>query len=119
MSKEIIDWEELNLEEILQPHPNEEDDFQSGFISRYNDKVFKYYVLNTNFNLSAKILREIADVPGVERIIPISRYRALVNFGKLFTPEEVQKLINKEVSKLFYPKELRKKVSKKSEEGVD
>lgn len=119
MSKQIIDWEELNLEDILE-QKREDDDFSpSDFISKYNDKVFKYYVLNTNFNLSAGVLRKIADVPGVERIIPISRYRALVNFGKLFTHEDVQKQISKEVSKLFYPKNLRKKSDVEKPEGVE
>ena len=117
MTKEIIDWEELNLEDIFETEDNE--DFQPNFIAKYSDKVFKYYVLNSNFNLSALVLRKIANVPGIERIIPVSRYRALVNFGKLFSVEEVQKSVNKEISKLFYPKNLQKKIEQENADGVD
>lgn len=121
MSKQIIDWEELNLEDIFSEIHDDEDqeNFQVNLLARYSDKTFKYYVLNTNFNLSALILRKIANVPGVERLIPITRYRALVNFAKLFSIEEVQKNINKEITKLFYPKALRKKNGDKPLDGVN
>lgn len=117
MNKQIIDWEELNLEDIFEAP--EDDGFDNNFINKYNDKVFKYYVLHSNFNLSALVLRKIANVAGVERIIPISRYRALVNFGRLFLIENVQKNINKEISKLVYDKGLEKKQAEDTADGVN
>lgn len=122
MIKEIVDWEELNLDEIFGQDVDIEDEnpsFHSMFLAKYANKAFKFYVINTNFNLSAIVLRKIANVPGVERLIPITRYRALVNFAKLFQVEEVQKDINKEISKLFYPKDLRKKAAEKKDDGVN
>lgn len=115
MAKQI-NFTEVDLEQIFRQEGGEEGgSFFQAFIANYANKAFKYYVLETNFNLSSKTLRRIADVSGVERIIPMSRYRALINFGNLFDIDLVQKEIRLQTSKLFYSKGLSKKNIQDSE----
>lgn len=105
-----VHFEELDLDEIFGVEPEDEGmNFHQLFMSNYANKSFKFWVMHSNFNLSAKVLRQIADVSGIERLIPITRYRTLVNFGYLFDPGEIQKDVLKIVSNLFSSNELGEK----------
>ena len=115
MSKQIH-FEEIDLDEIfgeVEGPDDEPTNFHSMFMSNYANKSFKFWVLHTNFNLSHAVLRKMADSPGVERLIPITRYRALINFGLLFQPEDVQNHILDTINKVFTSNGLRQKLKGK------
>ncbi len=111
MSRQI-EFSEIDLGSMFSPHSEEGgESFFQTFIEQYANKAFRYYVIETNFNLSARRLRTISNVDGVERLIPVSRYRAIVNFGSLFDVDQVKKEIRVQLSNLFRSKGLRKSPS--------
>lgn len=111
--KIMIDWEDVDLTEILkEAHGNFEDEdgrprsVGEMLIDKYLECEPNFHILNTNFNLSAYRCRRIADVPGIERFTPLSRYRAMVNIGKLFDVDATKRLVLATVNKFFYSKRL-------------
>jgi len=50
------------------------------------DKIFNFWVMHTNFNISNKILKIVEEIPGVEIFHVMTRYRAKIGIGKLFVP---------------------------------
>jgi hypothetical protein len=113
-SKVNIDWEEVNLEELL-PAPDELD-FETPlsptqlFLQKYPDKGI-FYILHLNRSFSEVLLKRLARIEGVERLIPLSRYRAIFNFGQLFKDASndrdhfhlVKRDVLKCIDKFFYP----------------
>lgn len=56
-------------------------------------RQFQFWVAHANFSLTMENLQKIQKVPGVEIIRPVSRYRLMVAFGEMFSPEKVQNRI--------------------------
>lgn len=68
-------------------------------------KVFNFWMIHTNFDISKKIKDQIQAVPGVETLNVYTRYRARIGIGKAFDPGEVKL----EIEKLFSNPEKSKK----------
>lgn len=121
--KIVIDWEDIDIKEILQ-HPQmdefDEEPMSVGemLINKYLEQDHHFHILNTNFNLNGYLCRRIANVAGVERFTPLSRYKAMVNIAKLFEVDVVKRGIKSEINKYFYNKRLARKQEEKPEEGV-
>lgn len=66
-------------------------------LTEHNDptKVFDLWVGHANFDLTRSTLEVIENVEGVEILVPFSRYRFLIGFGKLFKSSEVKVNIRK------------------------
>lgn len=61
-------------------------------------KQYRWQICHTNFNVSKTVLEVFKKLPGVERIVVVSRYRLLVAFGKAFNILHVKKAIYKELN---------------------
>lgn len=55
---------------------------------------YEAWIMHTKFTLTPKRIMDIANIPGIEVVKPISRYRLFLAFGKLFTFTEIRKSIN-------------------------
>jgi len=126
-SKIIIEWEDINIRDLLQDleHPHSlEDDIDEGMtiadylISKYVEQESYMYILHTNFNLSKNRLMKLAAVDGVERLTPLSRYRAIFYMGKLFDVDDIKTTIRDRINKFFYSNTLREEEGESVEEGV-
>lgn len=53
------------------------------------DKIFKFWIAHTNFNITEEVHDKICKVPGVEVCNVWSRYRFRLGVGKAFTDREV------------------------------
>lgn len=51
---------------------------------------FQFYIVHTNFSITAADFLEVERTPGVDILRKMTRYRFLVAFGKVFDPQEVQ-----------------------------
>ena len=60
-------------------------------------KHYKFWLGHTNFNISPEVIRIIKNIPGVEVLRPISRYRFFIGIGKLFNLSDIQGIITKEL----------------------
>lgn len=126
--KPEIEWEEVNLEELF-PEPDEYD-FENQqplsptqvFLKKYPDKGI-FFILHVNVNLNKILLKQLSKVDGVERLIPLSRYRAVFNFGHMFKDRDnevdpfysTKKRVLKCIDKYFYPEKY-KEVTENPEE---
>lgn len=66
---------------------------------------FDFWILHTNFNLTPLIVNKIEQVPGVETLDVLTRYRARIGIPKtsgLFTSEEVKLAIQKAILEFDY-----------------
>lgn len=123
--KKRIDWEEIEIKELFEVF-QPSDEFPEGkehsmleeIISRYIEKGTILRVLHTNFNLSLHLLKRISEIEGVETLVPIGRYRAIINFGRLFEIEEIKRNVKAELNKSLYPKKLRKEDEEEGGGGV-
>lgn len=57
-------------------------------------KTYSMWIMNTNFNLSSTRIQALIEIPGIEILKPLSRYRAIIAVGKCFTFTEVRKKIH-------------------------
>lgn len=112
--KKKIDWQEVDLRELFEDAPIDlhDHDPEKGMfefvLEKYMEKNSTLNILHSNFNLSLKILKRLAIVDGVEAVIPLGRYKAIIMFGKLFECDEVKQSVQKEINKLLFPKDLKK-----------
>jgi hypothetical protein len=67
----------------------------------------KFFIGHLNFNLSKSVIMTINDVPGVEFLKIMSRYRFLIGVGLMFQPLDVQKMIEQKLG-VFVSDELEK-----------
>ncbi len=58
-------------------------------------KVYNFWMLHSNFNLSEPVVNQLKQCPGVETLDVFTRYRARIGIGKVFNEEKVKKRINK------------------------
>jgi hypothetical protein len=56
-------------------------------------KQFKMWMAHTNFSITDEVLIAIEEVPGVEVLQPMTRYRFIVGVGELFDIREVRTAI--------------------------
>jgi len=56
-------------------------------------KYFKCHKCNTNFNVTPKMIYKIAEVEGVEIIIPLTRYSFIMAVAKLFSESDVKESV--------------------------
>jgi len=64
-------------------------------------KVFNLWIGHTNFKISSKVVKTVANVLGVETLDVYTPYRMRVGIGKLFTPKEVMHSIDIALQKHF------------------
>lgn len=126
-SKNIIEWEDINLKEMLgEMHQGEDDDFMDGppvsmadmLLHKYMEQDHNFHILHTNFSLSKRLLMTLSLVDGVERLTPLSRYRAMFYIGRLFEVDRVKGLIRGRINKWFRDKELRRNQEEEKTDGV-
>lgn len=76
-------------------------------------KIYNFWMMHTNFNISKPVLEKIRECPGVETLDVFTRYRARIGIGKVFKEDKVRKKISliltkeepkKEVSEPITPK---------------
>ena len=53
-------------------------------------RQYKWNMAHTNFDISKMVLDIIVQIPGVERVVVLSRYRFLIAFGKAFLTQDVK-----------------------------
>ena len=58
-------------------------------------KQFVFWKGFTNFNVSTPVVKTIKEMPGVEVLMILTRYQFLIAIGKLFTPGDVMKEIQR------------------------
>jgi hypothetical protein len=118
--KTII-WEDLNIEtNILTGFTEEIEEYVSDSLEEedeegieteklistpfgiYNVKDFfnpirqyRWNMGHTNFDISRDVLNSLIKVPGIERVVVLSRYRFLIAFGKAFIVPSVKNDIYK------------------------
>ena len=108
MHKIMIDWEDIDLTELLRGENFEEFDEDEPrnigemLIDKYLEREHNFHILNTNFNLSRPRCRKIARIPGIERFTPLSRYKAIVNIAKLFDVNEVKEQVKIVINNFFF-----------------
>ncbi len=76
-------------------------------LTEHNDpsKTFNFWVGHTNFNVSEPIRKIINKIDGVEILNVYTRYRFRIGVGKMFTPRDVTRDINRKISEYFRSKE--------------
>lgn len=80
-------------------------------------RQFKLWIGHTNFTVSADIVEVIKNIPGVEVLKILSRYRFLVGVGELFNIRDVRIAIekelgcNKEATHLIIDQKVKKEVN--------
>lgn len=57
-------------------------------------KQYDWHIAHTNFNITEKVVEDLSLIDGVELLLPVSRYRFMVAFGKAFNQENVKDLIH-------------------------
>lgn len=134
-----IEWERYEPSQKIQPEKqldeDEDDDeedikklpalMQTPFgLFRVDDtmnpfKQFKFWLGNTNFKLTSKMVKILNRVDGVETLVFLTHYRFIVGVGKLFKDVDVLKSIEKALSggatttsKLFSDNEINASVEK-------
>jgi len=58
-----------------------------------NHNIIDYYdiwIMDTNFDITQKVSDQISKIEGIEIFYPVSRYKSIVGFGKLFKASEVK-----------------------------
>lgn len=64
-------------------------------IQDFMDRNFNIWILHSNFEMNNDTLDLLWDIPGVEVLEPLTRYRLKIAFGRLFKEEEVKTKINR------------------------
>lgn len=65
----------------------------------YMSAVYDCWIARTNFDLTTEMLLKVSLIPGVEKLIVLSRYRFFVGVGKLFNISDVRPAIEKILGK--------------------
>lgn len=79
-------------------------------------KQFKLWMGHTNFTITPAIANEIKNVPGIEILNILTRYRFIIGIGELFDIRDVRTAIEKSLNcnmeemSLIFDKTLRKKI---------
>jgi hypothetical protein len=81
-------------------------------------KIFNFWVGHTNFNISPKIKEIIRNSDGVEILNVYTRYRFRIGVGKVFSPKNVTRDINRKISEYFRSKEVQNEEQQESPTGV-
>lgn len=123
MHKIMIDWEDIDLTELLRGDFEEFDEDEPRnigemLIDKYLEREHNFHILNTNFNLSRSRCRKIARIPGIERFTPLSRYKAMVNIAKLFDVNEVKEQVKVCINNFFFYNRLGQQEEEEQAEGV-
>jgi len=123
MHKIMIDWEDIDLTELLRGDFEEFDEDEPRnigemLIDKYLEREHNFHILNTNFNLSRPRCRKIARIPGIERFTPLSRYKAMVNIAKLFDVNEVKEQVKVVINNFFFYNRLGQQEEEEQAEGV-
>lgn len=58
-------------------------------------KVYNFWMMHSNFNISKKVVDALKECPGVETLDIFTRYRARIGIGKVFNDSKIRKRINK------------------------
>jgi len=58
-------------------------------------KIYNFWMLHTNFNISSPVLKKLKELPGVETLDVFTRYRARIGIGKVFNDTKVRNRITK------------------------
>lgn len=70
-----------------------------GYISIDNSmnplKQFEFWRGHTNFNVSSPVIKIIKETPGVEVLMPVTRYQFIIATAKLFKSGDVMKEIQR------------------------
>jgi len=64
-------------------------------VQDFMDRNFNIWLLHSNFEMNNDTLDLLWDIPGIEVLEPLTRYRLKIAFGKLFKEEEVKTKINR------------------------
>src|SRR5690606_23522976 len=48
------------------------------------------WIMDTNFRLTKENILQISDIEGVELVKPVSQYKCIIGFGKLFESRDVK-----------------------------
>ena len=59
----------------------------------YASKFFNFWVIHSNFAISKSMIEAVADIDGIEDILPMTKHRFRISVGRMFTlPEVVSKI---------------------------
>lgn len=108
--KNIITWTKFDVEE--KPNDDFEDEIEELSTSHIimpshriyqtligpidldnNNNIlghFNLWIMDTNFKITKRILLSIQEISGVECILPITQYKCIIGFGKLFESAQVK-----------------------------
>jgi hypothetical protein len=109
----IITWEDLNIEtniltgitEEIEEYDSEDESLEEVSLEQiittpygiYHVKDFfnpmrqyKWNIGHTNFDITKSVLDTFIKIPGIEKLIVLSRYRFLIAFGKAFIVSAVK-----------------------------
>ena len=120
-----IEWETVDVMEMFEEMKGGEEFIEMTnptqiFLERYPDKGI-FHVLHCNRSLSKVLLQKMSMVDGVERLIPLSRYRAVINIGKLFSETNddiysVKNSLKRIIDQWFYPEKYQQVAENPAEE---
>jgi hypothetical protein len=135
--KNRIEWEEINISELLQSmmREDEEDEnmdmeYKDSYDKQPDNPIFHIArigfikkdalvrIMHTNFNITRRMLHSLESVDGIDGIYVVDRYKAIISFGKLFDPDEVKIGIKRAVDKCLYSLELPPTESHPTTSGV-
>lgn len=94
LEDEDTDYEEdsnINLEQIITTP------FGAYHIKDFFNPIrqYRWNMAHTNFDITQQVLNTLSNIPGIERILVLSRYRFLIAFGKAFCVSSVKNSIYK------------------------
>ncbi len=58
-------------------------------------KFFNFWVVHTNFAVTVQMILQVADIDGIEDIMPITKHRFRISVGRMFKLHDVVDKINK------------------------
>lgn len=66
--------------------------------SNMPSKVFNFWMMHTNFDIDEKVFNVLQNMPGVETLEILTRYRARISFGKVFKfSDKIRRKIRQEL----------------------
>jgi len=109
--KKIIEWENYDpiayMRKINRLQATEEEDESEEYDNDENEDeneeeeakpITRLYLLHSNFYITDKLVEVLSNLEGIEAFKPLSPYRAMVGFGKLFDSDTCKKNVQTKLS---------------------
>ena len=91
-NKRKIVWEKL---QYMNHFIMEDEESLENSISPYsNAYISKAWVFHINFKLTEEDINNLINIDGVEKLVPITRYKIVVTIGELFDCRKIKHLVN-------------------------